>query len=188
MDSCRHGVKRTHLIDENTDGSLLLELFTRDGYGTMVTNLFYEGSRPASIDDIGGILGLIEPLEAQGILVVRSREQIELEISCFQVIEKDGMVIACIACIPDGKEKVAEIACLAVHASYQGTGLGSQLLQIAEDLALKSCAAKLYTLTTQSSHWFIEHGFAESTNFELPAARRASYNPQRGSKILLKTI
>ena len=181
-------VKRVHFIDPRVDGGLLLELFTRDGYGTMVTNLFYEGSRPASIDDIGGILGLIEPLEAQGILVVRSREQIELEISCFQVIEKDGMVIACIACIPDGKEKVAEIACLAVHASYQGTGLGSQLLQIAEDLALKSGAAKLYTLTTQSSHWFIEHGFAESTNFELPAARRASYNPQRGSKILLKTI
>jgi amino-acid N-acetyltransferase len=181
-------VKRVHFIDPRVDGGLLLELFTRDGYGTMVTNLFYEGSRAASIDDIGGILSLIEPLETNGVLVVRSREQMELEIAYFQVIEKDGMIIACIACIPDREEMVAEIACLAVHASYQRAGLGDQLLQIAEDLALKAGITQLYTLTTQSSHWFIEHGFIEATDFGLPAARRARYNPQRGSKILLKAI
>jgi len=181
-------VKRVHFIDPRIDGGLLLELFTRDGYGTMVTNLFYEGSRAASIDDIGGILSLIEPLEASGILVVRSREQMELEIAHFQVIEKDGMIIACIACIPDSEDMVAEIACLAVHADYQRTGLGDQLLQIAEDRAFKSGISKLYTLTTRSSHWFIEHGFTESADFRLPAAKRASYNPRRGSKILLKTI
>ena len=181
-------VKRVHFIDTRVDGGLLLELFTRDGYGTMVTNLFYEGSRAASIDDIGGILSLIEPLEANGILVVRSREQMELEIAYFQVIEKDGMIIACIACIPDHEEMVAEIACLAVHASYQRAGLGDQLLQTAEDLALRSGITKLYTLTTQSSHWFIEHGFIESADFSLPVTKHASYNPQRGSKILLKSI
>jgi amino-acid N-acetyltransferase len=181
-------VKRVHFIDARVDGGLLLELFTRDGYGTMVTNLFYEGSRAASIDDIGGILSLIEPLEANGILVVRSREQMELEIAHFQVIEKDGMIIACIACIPDSDERVAEIACLAVHANYQRTGLGNQLLQIAEDRALKSGISNLYSLTTRSSHWFIEHGFIESEDFSLPAAKRANYNPQRGSKMLLKSI
>ena len=181
-------VKRVHFIDPRVDGGLLLELFTRDGYGTMVTNLFYEGSRAASIDDIGGILSLIEPLEASGILVVRSREQMELEIAYFQVIEKDGMIIACIACIPDREEMVAEIACLAVHASYQRAGLGDQLLNIAEGLALQDGMAKLYTLTTQSSHWFIEHGFVDAADFSLPAAKRANYNPQRGSKTLLKTI
>jgi len=181
-------VKRVHFIDPRVDGGLLLELFTRDGYGTMVTNLFYEGSRTASIDDIGGILSLIEPLEASGILVVRSREQMELEITHFQVIEKDGMIIACIACIPDSEEMISEIACLAVHANYQRAGLGNQLLQIAEDRASKSGIQKLYTLTTRSSHWFIEHGFIEPADFSLPAAKQASYNPQRGSKILLKSI
>jgi amino-acid N-acetyltransferase len=120
--------------------------------------------------------------------VVRSREQLELEIGYFQVIEKDGMIIACIACIPDHEAMIAEIACLAVHANYQRAGLGDQLLQIAEDRALKSGIAKLYTLTTQSSHWFIEHGFIESTDSSLPATKRASYNPQRASKILLKSI
>ncbi len=181
-------VKRVHIIDQQVDGGLLLELFTRDGYGIMVTNLFYEGSRAANIDDIGGILSLIEPLEAGGVLVVRSREQMELEIRHFQVIEKDGMIIACIACIPDKAENLAEVACLAVHDDYQRTGLGNQLLQAAEMQALKHGISQLYTLTTRTSHWFIEHGFSENGDFSLPAAKRENYNPERGSKILVKTI
>ncbi len=181
-------VKRVHIIDQQVDGGLLLELFTRDGYGIMVTNLFYEGSRAASIDDIGGILSLIEPLEASGVLVVRSREQMELEIRYFQVVEKDGMIIGCIACIPDKDESIAEIACLAVHDDYQRAGLGNQLLQSAEMQALKHGVTQLYTLTTRTSHWFIEHGFSENRDFALPSTKRDSYNPERGSKILTKSI
>ncbi len=184
-----HGqVKRVHFIDQQVDGGLLLELFTRDGYGTMVTNLFYEGSRAASIDDIGGILSLIEPLEASGVLVVRSREQIELEIRNFEVIEKDGMIIGCIACIPDSEAERAEIACLAVHDDYRRAGLGSMLLNIAEQRARALGISRLYTLTTRTSHWFLEHGFAESGKEELPQSRLVSYNPARGSKILSKKI
>ncbi len=181
-------VKRVHLIDQQVDGGLLLELFTRDGYGSMITNLFYEGSRRASIDDIGGILSLIEPLEAAGVLVPRSREQLELEIAHFEVIEKDGMIIACIACIPYGDRGLAEIACLAVHEDYQRAGLGSQLLELAQRRAGSSGATRLYTLTTHSSHWFLEHGFSEAADFELPEAKLANYNPDRRSKILVKTL
>ena len=181
-------VKRVHIIDQQVDGGLLLELFTRDGYGIMVTNLFYEGSRAASIDDIGGILSLIEPLESSGILVIRSREQMELEIRYFQVVEKDGMIIGCIACIPDKQENVAEIACLAVHQDYQRAGLGNQLLQSAEMQALKLGISRLYTLTTRTSHWFIEHGFAEDKAFRLPPGKRENYNPERGSKILTRSL
>ena len=181
-------VKRVHLIDQQVDGGLLLELFTRDGCGTMVTNLFYEGLRSASIDDIGGILGLIKPLEVSGILVPRSREQLELEIAHFHVIEKDGMIIACIACIPDDESPVAEIACLTVHDDYQRIGLGNQLLEICERIAGQAGINRLYTLTTRSSHWFIEHGFTEDREFELPLSKQGSYNPQRGSKVLTKSI
>jgi amino-acid N-acetyltransferase len=188
MQAIRAGVKRVHLIDQQVDGGLLLELFTRDGYGVMVTNLFYQGSRAASIDDIGGILSLTEPLEQSGILVSRSREQMELQIRYFQVMEKDGMIIACVACIPDDEVKVAEVACLAVHQDYQRAGLAGQLLQFAEKRALELGIRRLYILTTRTSHWFIEHGFSEDRNFELPPARRVSYNPGRGSKILLKSL
>jgi len=188
IQAIRAGVKRVHLIDQQVDGGLLLELFTRDGYGVMVTNLFYQGIRAASIDDIGGILSLTEPLEQSGILISRSREQMELLIRYFQVMEKDGMIIACIACIPDEDAEVAEVACLAVHQDYQRAGLASQLLQFAEQRALALGITRIYTLTTRTSHWFIEHGFSEDRDFELPPARRASYNPGRGSKILLKPL
>ena len=188
IQAIRAQVKRVHFIDQRVDGGLLLELFTRDGYGTMVTNLFYEGSRSATIDDIGGIVSLIEPLEQSGILVTRSREQMELQIRHFQVIEKDGMIIACIACIPDDDNKVCEVACLAVHPDYQRAGLASQLLAIAEQRSRKMGLKQLYTLTTRTSHWFIEHGFKQDEQFELPSARRDSYNPERGSKILLKSL
>ncbi len=154
----------------------------------MITNLFYEGSRRASIDDIGGILSLIEPLEASGVLVPRSREQLELEIAHFEVIEKDGMIIACSACIPYADRGLAEIACLAVHEDYQRAGLGSQLLELAERRAGSAGAARLYTLTTRTSHWFLEHGFGETADFELPEAKLANYNPDRRSKILVKTL
>ena len=188
IQAIRAKVKRVHFIDQQVDGGLLLELFTRDGYGTMVTNLFYEGSRSANIDDIGGIVSLIEPLEQSGILIARSREQMELQIRHFQVIEKDGMIIACIACIPDDNVKLAEIACLAVHLDYQRVGLASQLLHISEEVAAKAGIDRLYTLTTRTSHWFMEHGFNQDQDFQLPQARRVSYNPERGSKILLKSL
>jgi len=181
-------VKRVHIIDQKIDGGLLLELFTRDGCGTMITNLFYEGIRAANIDDVGGILRLIQPLEAKGILVERSREQLELEISYFQVIEKDGMIIACVACIPDQSNQFAELACLAVHENYRKSGLGEQLLQMVEHLARTQNIPQLYTLTTRTIHWFFEQGFVEAKDFSLPRHKLTSYNQQRRSKVLLKQI
>lgn len=188
VDAINAGVKRVHIIDQKIDGGLLLELFTRDGCGTMITNLFYEGIRAANIDDVGGILRLIQPLEESGILVERSREQLELEISYFQVIEKDGMIIACVACIPDKSKQFAELACLAVDESYRKSGLGERLLQMAEHLATEQNIHQLYTLTTRTTHWFIEHGFIATKDFPLPEHKQTSYNQQRRSKVLLKQI
>jgi amino-acid N-acetyltransferase len=182
------GVKRVHVINQQLDGGLIIELFTRDGCGTLITNLFYEGIREADIDDVGGILSLIQPLEASGILIERSREQLELEIKNFQVIEKDGMIIACVACIPAESNPYCELACLAVHENYRNAGLGEQLLQKVEQLAAERDIQQLFTLTTRSSHWFLEHGFLESPDFQLPSHKLTAYNQKRSSKILTKQI
>ena len=37
------GVMRAHLVDAQLDGGLLLELYSRDGVGTMISADFYEG-------------------------------------------------------------------------------------------------------------------------------------------------
>jgi amino-acid N-acetyltransferase len=188
ISAIQSNVSRVHIIDQQVDGGLLLELFTRDGYGTMITNMFYEGVRVANINDVGGILRLIEPLEANGALVERSREQLELEIADFHVIDKDGTIIACVACIPEAEQNIAEVACLAVHDDYQGSGFGKQLLQVAEHEALKQNIHRLYILTTRTSHWFIENGFAETSISTLPESKQAMYNMDRRSKIMLKQI
>ena len=188
IEAVKQQVPRVHIIDETLDGGLLQELFTRDGAGMMITNLFYEGLRKASIDDIGGILELIRPLEQSGALIKRSREQLELEIDYFHVIEKDGMIIACIASIPDPSAAIAEVACVAVHPDYRNAGFGDQLLTAVELEARRQGLQHLYILTTRTSHWFLEKGFSEQ-NFEfLPEHKRQSYNADRRSRIMAKSL
>ncbi len=186
--ACRGGVRRVHLISREINGALLLELYTRDGIGTLVTADNYEGLRTAGIEDIGGVMALIAPLEEKGVLVKRSREQLELDIHNFTVIERDGMVIACAALFPFEKEQVAELACLAVHKDYQDNGRGEDLLQHIEWQARKKHMTKLFTLTTQTMHWFIERGFTECNLNTIPMKKKSLYNFQRNSKTLCKTL
>ncbi|HBM48852.1 MAG TPA: amino-acid N-acetyltransferase, partial [Marinobacter sp.] len=94
-DACVKGVRRAHIISYAEDGALLEELFTRDGSGTLVSGDNYEQIRQARVEDIGGILELIQPLEEQGVLVRRSREMLETEIDRFVVAERDGTIVGC---------------------------------------------------------------------------------------------
>lgn len=186
--ACRGGVRRVHLLSRQVDGALLQELYTRDGIGTLVTAENYEGLRHAMIEDIGGIMGLISPLEEQGVLVKRSREQLELDINNFTVIERDGMIIACAALFTFAETEAAELACLAVHPDYQAHGRGDDLMQHIEWQARKKHMKKLFTLTTQTMHWFIERGFVECNIDDLPIEKKSLYNYQRNSKILCKQL
>lgn len=186
--ACEGGVPRAHLVARRNDGSLLRELFTRDGIGTMVTSETFEGVRPAARSDVGGILALIEPLEEQGILVRRSREMLENDIERFTVIERDGMVVACAALYAYPDDGIAELACLVVHPDYRTSGRGDQLLHYLERDCKSQGLRKLFVLTTQTSHWFRERGFDGCKLDELPAARRSHYDQGRRSKILIKSL
>ena len=166
----------------------MLELFTRDGIGTMVTADIYEGTRRATVDDIGGLLELIKPLEEAGILVPRSRELLEIEIDHFTVVERDRTIIACAGFYPYPKKKAAEFACFVIHPDYQGMGYGSALLQRMESEAELLGIKHLFTLTTRTSHWFRERGFRPGTLKDLPVAKRQLYNFQRNSKVYIKDL
>ncbi len=188
LEACSKGVRRTHLIDRREDGAILSELFTRDGVGTLVTNDLFEGTRQARVDDVGGLLELLAPLETDGVLVRRSREQLELEIDKFTVMERDGMVIACAALYPFLDEKLAELACLVVHADYQGQGRGDVLLEFVERRAKQLGLKKLFVLTTQTAHWFRERGFKSAEMKDLPVKKRMLYNYRRNSKVFVKQL
>ncbi len=186
--ACRHDVKRVHIINRHTDGALLLELFTRDGCGTLISNDPYEDLRRATIDDIGGILELIKPLETDDILVRRSRERLETEVDHFTVVERDGMIIGCAALYPFIDEQVGELACLAVHPDYRSQGRGDALLQYLEKTCRQLGVRQLFVLTTRTAHWFRERGFKSGDIKNLPVKRQQLYNYQRQSKVFIKEL
>jgi amino-acid N-acetyltransferase len=188
VSACRSGVKRVHMIDRQQDGALLKELFTREGIGTLITAEPYEETRTARIDDVGGLLELLEPLEEKGVLVRRSRELLETEIDCFTLMERDGMAIACAALYPYPQESMAELACVVVHPDYRGGDRGDRLLEQMETTAKKQGIEQLFILTTQTAHWFRERGFVQGDLKDLPMRKRELYNYRRNSKVFIKTL
>jgi amino-acid N-acetyltransferase len=186
--ACREGVKRVHLLSSRAEGALLLELFTRRGVGTMLTQDPLERLRPAKIDDIGGILQLIEPLEADGILVKRSRDLLEMEVDRFVVLEHDRIVTGCAALYPFPEEGSGELACLAVHPDFRGQGAGERLMEAIEAKARRQRIKRLFVLTTRTEQWFVERGYSETTVAALPRRRQTLYNYQRRSVVLMKRV
>ncbi|OPH55297.1 amino-acid N-acetyltransferase [Vibrio campbellii] len=182
--ACRAGVPRSHLISYKVDGALIQELFSFDGIGTQVVMASAEQVREADIDDIGGILDLIRPLEEQGVLVRRSREQLEQEINKFTIIEKDGLIIGCAALYPYIEERKAEMACVAIHPDYRDGNRGLLLLNYMKHRSKSDSINQIFVLTTHSLHWFREQGFYEVSVDYLPGAKQGLYNFQRKSKIL----
>lgn len=178
------GVTRGHLVPPIA-GSLLQELFTRDGAGVLISRDVYEGIRPAADADITSILEIIKPLEAEGVLVSRNRQMLEKELSCCHVLARDGSVLACAMLIPYS-DAMAEVACLAVHPSFRREGRGELLLTYLERVALKQGIRTLFVLSTRTMQWFEERGFQLADPSSLPATR--NYNKERASKVYTKQL
>lgn len=181
-------IPRVHRLDSAVDGALLKEFYTRDGAGLLITDGGYDAERAATADDIGGVLALIEPLEQQGVLVPRSREQLELEIEHFQLLERDGLVVGCAALFALGESQAGELACLAVHPEYRQKQLAKVLLRRVEAQARQLGLQQLFVLTTHTAHWFKEQGFELAELDALPVERQQLYNNQRNSQVLKKAL
>ena len=188
VSACKGGVARAHLISRHRDGALLMELFTRDGVGTMIAQQGLDSLRPATIADIGGLLALIEPLEVQGVLVRRPRELLEREIERFVVAEHDGAIIGCAALYPFPNAASGELACLAVHPDFQRDGYGAAIAAEIEQRAKAAGLKRLFVLTTKSAHWFVERDFVKAGVDDLPDEKQALYNYQRKSEVLVKQL
>ncbi|MEQ1674937.1 MAG: amino-acid N-acetyltransferase, partial [Candidatus Nitrotoga sp.] len=185
---CEAGVARTHLISRHVEGAILQELFSDTGIGSMVVESSLNILRDATIADVGGILQLLQPLEAEGILVRRGRERLEQEIGRFVVLEYDHRIIGCAALYPFDDEQAAELACLAVQPNYRNQGYGDALFKHMLALAQAQGLRKLFVLTTRTAHWFLERGFKEADVSQLPAQKKALYNYQRRSKVCVRDL
>ncbi|MDB4976393.1 MAG: N-acetylglutamate synthase [Myxococcaceae bacterium] len=186
--ACLGGVRRAHLLSRTIDGALLQELYTRDGIGTLVAVEAFEGMRKANVRDLPGIVALIRPLERSGVLVPRSRERLEQEIDHYSVLERDGMVVACVALYPFETGLTGEVSCFAVHPDYRKGGQGERLLSFVEKRAVDAGMKRIFLLTTHTGHWFQERGYEPSLPDALPEERKATYNPARSSRVFIKQL
>ncbi|MFT4267072.1 MAG: amino-acid N-acetyltransferase [Xenophilus sp.] len=186
--ACEGGVERSHILPFAVDGSLLLEIYVHDGIGTMVIDEKLESVREATVDDIGGILQLIEPFERDGTLVKRSRTEIERDIHQYTVVEHDGVIFGCAALYPYPEAQTAEMAALTVSPQSQGQGDGEKLLKRIEHRARAMGLDSIFVLTTRTMHWFIKRGFQQVPPDWLPEARKGRYNWDRRSQVLVKKL
>ncbi len=188
IQSGENGVERCHCVSYQSDTALLQELFSRDGAGTLIAKDHKEELSTATIDDVAGILELLAPLEAEGILVKRSRELLEVEINQFIVLKKEDMIIACAALYPYPDAKMGEVACVAIHPDYRKGNRGGRLITALEEEAKLLDLSAIFVLTTVSGHWFQEQGFIEQPTEKLPEGKQKLYNFQRKSKVFIKEI
>ena len=186
--ACEGGVERSHILPFNTDGALLLEVFTHDGVGTMVVDEKLESLREAGPDDVGGILQLIEPFERDGTLVRRERNEIERDVANYSVVEHDGIIFGCAALYPYPEARTAEMAALTVSPLSQSQGDGERLLKRIEQRARAAGLDSIFVLTTRTMHWFIKRGFTQVDPEWLPEARKRKYNWDRRSQVLAKKL
>ena len=186
--ACEHGVERSHILPFSVDGALLLEIYVHDGIGTMIIDEKLEELREATIDDVGGIIQLIEPFEKDGTLVKRDRTEIERDITSYTVIEHDGVIFGCAAFYPYPEASTAEMAAVTVSPMSQGTGDGEKLLKRIEQRARAMGLKTLFVLTTRTMHWFIKRGFQPVDPDWLPEARKKKYNWDRKSQVLVKHL
>lgn len=154
----------------------------------MITRDALARVRQATVEDVGAIIGVITPLEADGTLVPRGRERLEMEIERFSVLEVDDVIIGCAALYPFSNDRAGELACLAVMPEYRREGYGEALLHHVELRARKIKLQALFVLTTRTAHWFVERGFVEAAIDSLPRRRRELYKLQRRSKVFIKPL
>jgi amino-acid N-acetyltransferase len=187
--ACEGGVERSHILPFAVDGALLQEVYTHDGIGTMVVDEKLESLREATVEDIGGILQLIEPFERDGTLVKRDRTEIERDIGFYTVIEHDGVIFGCAALYPYPEARTAEMAALTVSQNVQGQGDGERILKRVEQRAKAQGLDSIFVLTTRTMHWFIKRGFEQvDPESWLPEARKRKYNWDRRSQVLVKRL
>ncbi len=187
-DAVRRGAKVGHLVSYAEDDALLRELFTDAGAGTIVRQRLEERIRQAQPDDIAPLLGLIGPLERQGVLAPRPRAQIEAELDCFLVLERDGEIVGCAALYPWLDERSGEVAGVATHPDHRRAGYATRLLAELERRARQQRMDTVFALSATALHWFEERGFEQVGIDALPVGRQRLYNYQRNSKVFVKRL
>jgi amino-acid N-acetyltransferase len=181
--ACKCGVRRVHIIDGQTEGMILKEIFSNRGLGTMIYANQHENIRQMTVADIPEVLALMQPAIEKQILISRTTQDLEEKIDDYAVYEVDGTIHACGA-LHGYLDKQAEIAAIVVDEMYSKLGIGRKMISYLMEKAIQMHFKSVFVLTTQTSDWFSQLGFTEAKISDLPPEKQKSYNYKRNSLIL----
>ncbi len=188
LPAIENGVDRVHILDSKIEGALILELLTRDGIGSMITNEPYDEIKQAELSNIQPLKALMQPLEDDGILKQRSIQELEKDIHNYYLMFRDNSLIGAVAYYPYPEEKTAELASLIVHPDYRKGKKANLLMQFIEQKAIADGFNSIFLLTTQTAHWFMGNGYKEASKQDLPKAKLELYDHSRNSKVFFKYL
>jgi GNAT superfamily N-acetyltransferase len=107
----------------------------------------------------------------------------------FLVAEMDGAAAgyACWGPIP-GTVASADLYWIVVHPELQATGIGTSLLQAAEDWMASAGRARVYIETSTRPQYLPTRAFYSACGYEQTAELRDFYAPGDGKAVLLKIL
>ena len=102
------------------------------------------------------------------------------------MIVQEGLIIGCGALYPF--RHGAEIACLVTDPLHRDLDHGDRLLKALIQSAKAQAIDRVFVLTTQTAHLFLERGFEATSITDLPEDKQALYNLQRNAKVFFRTV
>ena len=183
----RERVRRVHIISGTREGSLLKEVFSSGGGGTMIYRNRYAHIRGAKAGDVPEIMQLLDGYVQKGNLVPRTQAQVMDTIQNYCIYEVDKAVYGCGA-IYRLDDTSGEIGAIAVHEAYKSRGGGSGLMEHLIRQGRDQGYSRLFLMTTRAADWFYGFGFLPATPEDLPEERWKSYNRSRNSRVLMLNL
>ena len=188
--ACQAGIPRVHLINGSVHEGLLAEVFSNTGIGTLVYANEYRQIRKAKKIDLSSIITLTKNAVEAAELADRDLSEIEANINEYHLFEIDGNPVGCFSLTIFPESKVGELGSVCVSPAHENQGIGSKLVDYAENLAKEKGLTKLFALSTQTFKWFqSKANFVVGELSELPEARQESASTSgRNSKVLFKSL
>lgn len=180
---CEKGVNRVHILNGSINGTLLCEIYSNLGSGTMIYKNNYGEFRSMTIEDIPSVLTLIQPFVDSGLLLPKTKQYLQQNYEDFTIYELDGAIRAC-ASLHQYQDGQMEIGCVAVNEICSNIGVGPQLIEKLIKKAKESKATGLFLLTTRTMDFFEKLGFTNDSIDSIPAERKALWSPERNSKVM----
>jgi amino-acid N-acetyltransferase len=187
IEALQSGVQRVHLISGLNEGSILQEVFSTYGEGTMIYSNRYYHIRPVRVSDIPQLLHFMDEFVRAEFLISRNEEEITNQLDDYVLYEIDQNIQGC-AALHDRGEGVAELAAVAVNPNTQSSGIGKDLVETQINRAKMKQFSLIYVLTTQAEDWFLSLGFEPGHLSMLSSQAKEKYNSNRNSKVLIMKL